>query len=142
MNKTPMKELTKRSQWYIIDAQNYKLGRLATEVAIMLRGKRKVSFDPSQSPHTHIIIINSQAIDVSGRKAQQKLYYRHSGRPGSLKTETFETLKQRLPNKIIEKAVRKMLPKGALGRQIFKNLKVYTGNNHPHSAQKPIKIDL
>nr|YP_009315607.1 Ribosomal protein L13 [Liagora brachyclada]SCW24265.1 Ribosomal protein L13 [Liagora brachyclada] len=142
MNKTPLKENQITPEWYIVDAQNYRLGRLATEISTILRGKQKVFFEPSQSPATYVIVINAKNINISGRKAQQKLYYKHSGRPGSLKTENFETLKQRLPNKIIENAVRKMLPKGALGRQIFKNLKVYAEDKHPHSGQKPIRIDL
>nr|YP_009314174.1 Ribosomal protein L13 [Izziella formosana]SCW22428.1 Ribosomal protein L13 [Izziella formosana] len=142
MNTTHIRDNTGKPRWYIVDAQNHRLGRLATEIATILRGKNHVYFDPSTSPANHIIVINAKSVNVSGAKAQQKIYYRHSGRPGSLKTETFETLQKRLPNKIIENAVRKMLPKGALGRQIFKNLKVYADENHPHNAQKPIKIDL
>ncbi len=142
MNKTTIINQYNNHQWYIIDAKEYRLGRLATEIANILRGKKQTYFHPSQINHDHVIIINAKDIVISGCKAQQKLYYKHSGRPGSLKIERFENLQQRLPNKIIENAVRKMLPKGPLGRQIFKNLKVYAGEQHPHQAQKPIKIEL
>lgn len=142
MNKTTVIRKDKSQKWYIINAKHYKLGRLATEIANILRGKRRSEFHPSHINQDHVIIINAQEVSVSGRKAQQKLYYKHSGRPGSMKTESFENLQHRLPHKIIEHAVRKMLPKGALGRQIFKNLKVYAGEKHPHAAQKPIQIDL
>nr|YP_009314790.1 Ribosomal protein L13 [Neoizziella asiatica]SCW23245.1 Ribosomal protein L13 [Neoizziella asiatica] len=142
MNKTSIITTYKTQQWYIIDAKQYRLGRLATEIANILRGKRHAHFHPSQVNHDYVIIINAKDIAISGSKAHHKLYYKHSGRPGSLKVERFENLQNRLPHKIIENAVRKMLPKGPLGRQIFKNLKVYAGEKHPHQAQKPIKIEL
>nr|YP_009315200.1 Ribosomal protein L13 [Titanophycus setchellii]SCW23655.1 Ribosomal protein L13 [Titanophycus setchellii] len=142
MNRTTTLNPNTTQKWYIIDAKQYKLGRLSTQIVSILRGKGCTYFHPSQLNYDHIIVINAKDISISGRKAQQKLYYRHSGRPGNLKVERFENLQQRLPQKIIENAVRKMLPKGALGRKIFKNLKVYSGNQHPHHAQKPIKIEL
>nr|YP_009312948.1 Ribosomal protein L13 [Helminthora furcellata]SCW21202.1 Ribosomal protein L13 [Helminthora furcellata]SCW24062.1 Ribosomal protein L13 [Helminthora furcellata] len=142
INKTQILHIEKTQQWYLIDAKNHRVGRIATEIANILRGKRQVSFHPSQSTANHVIIINAQEIKVSGNKSEQKLYYKHSGRPGSLKIERFENLQQRLPHKIIENAVKGMLPKGPLGRQIFKNLKVYAGEQHPHTAQQPINIEL
>nr|YP_009314585.1 Ribosomal protein L13 [Liagoropsis maxima]SCW22839.1 Ribosomal protein L13 [Liagoropsis maxima] len=129
-------------KWYLIDARGCTLGRLATKIAVILQGKNQTSFHPSYNCKNHVIIINTQEIAVTGRKKLQKLYYRHSGRPGHLKRETLGNLQERLPNRIIENAVRKMLPKSVLGRQIFKNLKVYRGNIHPHQAQQPIMIDI
>nr|YP_009315810.1 Ribosomal protein L13 [Trichogloeopsis pedicellata]SCW24468.1 Ribosomal protein L13 [Trichogloeopsis pedicellata] len=142
MNKTSIVYSDNMHKWYIINAKGHRVGRLATEIANILRGKRKVSFHPSQIALNHIIIINAQQIKISGRKTQQKLYYRHSGRPGNLKIERFNSLQNRLPHKIIENAVHQMLPKGPLGRKIFKNLKVYSGNTHPHQAQKPTEVKL
>nr|YP_009313767.1 Ribosomal protein L13 [Helminthocladia australis]SCW22021.1 Ribosomal protein L13 [Helminthocladia australis] len=142
MNKTLVLNSNKEQKWHLIDAKGHKVGRLATEIATILRGKKRVTFHPSQNSKDYVVIINSKALEVTGSKAVQKLYYKHSGRPGSLKQETFETLQKRLPNKILENAVRKMLPKGPLGRQLFKNLKVYAGNTHPHIAQNPINIQI
>jgi len=139
MNKT---YIAKNPEWYLVDARGKTLGRLSTRVASILRGKDSPSYSPSVRPDKYIILINTKDIQVTGRKKSQKLYYRHSGRPGGLKIETFEELQCRLPNRIIEQAVRRMLPKGPLGRQLFKNLKVYAGSNHPHSAQRPINIDI
>nr|YP_010336770.1 ribosomal protein L13 [Stylonema alsidii]UNJ15176.1 ribosomal protein L13 [Stylonema alsidii] len=143
MNKTTV--LTKKDitpQWYIIDAKDRKLGRLATEVSNILRGKNKPFFLPYMDLGDFVIIINATEVAVSGQKSVQKLYRRHSGRPGGMKIETLEQLQNRIPDRIIEKAVKGMLPKGSLGRQIFKKLKVYPGGNHPHVAQKPIILDL
>jgi large subunit ribosomal protein L13 len=142
MNKTYIPSLAKTNTWYLIDAQGQNLGRLSTQVARILTGKNSPKYAPSWNCQDHIILINAKDIEVTGRKKCQKLYYRHSGRPGGLKTETFEELQERLPNKIVENAVRKMLPKGSLGRQIFKNLKVYSNKIHPHTAQNPITIEI
>nr|YP_010873234.1 ribosomal protein L13 [Nemalion vermiculare]WGV34416.1 ribosomal protein L13 [Nemalion vermiculare] len=133
---------SKQSKWYLVDAQGYTLGRLSTEVAKILRGKNEPSFNPSYNIRGYVIIVNTEKIDVSGRKRLQKVYHRHSGKPGGLKKETFGELQKRLPNKIVENAVRKMLPKGRLGRQIFKSLKLYPGPNHPHDAQEPLTIQI
>nr|YP_010338513.1 ribosomal protein L13 [Rhodaphanes brevistipitata]UNJ18463.1 ribosomal protein L13 [Rhodaphanes brevistipitata] len=143
MNKTYIvdKKLLK-PQWYIIDAKDKKLGRIATEIATILRGKNKAIYNPSMDIGDFIIVINASSVITSGNKSIQKLYRRHSGRPGGMKIETFEQLQERIPNRIIEKAVRGMLPKGSLGRQIFKKLKVYSEEIHPHQAQKPVSIDL
>nr|YP_010988250.1 ribosomal protein L13 [Rhodochorton tenue]WOK79446.1 ribosomal protein L13 [Rhodochorton tenue] len=142
MNKTHISNFTKNTKWYLINAQGKTLGRLSTEIADILRGKNSPDYNPSSNSNEHVILINTKDIDVTGRKRSQKLYYRHSGRPGGLKTETFDELQRRLPNRIVEQAVKKMLPKGPLGRQLFKNLKVYADGNHPHAAQKPITIDI
>src|SRR6476661_5487313 len=117
-----------QKQWYIVDAKDKYVGRIATEVAQLLRGKKKVFYNPSQNCGDCVIVLNAKNITISGKKASQKLYMRHSGRPGGKTVESFENLQARLPNRIIEKAVKGMLPKNRLGRQLFTNLKVYEGS--------------
>ncbi|TVR10309.1 MAG: 50S ribosomal protein L13 [Phormidium sp. GEM2.Bin31] len=129
-------------QWYVIDATNQRLGRLASEVAQILRGKNKANYTPHMDVGDFVIIINAEKVAVTGKKSSQKLYRRHSGRPGGMKVETFAKLQARIPERIIEKAVKGMLPKQALGRQLFTKLKVYRGPNHPHEAQKPQTLVL
>lgn len=129
-------------KWYVIDAADQRLGRLACEVAKILRGKNKPVYTPHMDTGDFVIIINAEKVVVTGRKSTQKLYRRHSGRPGGMKVETFDKLQQRIPERIIEKAVKGMLPKNALGRQLFTKLKVYTGPNHPHQAQQPEALTL
>jgi large subunit ribosomal protein L13 len=128
--------------WYIVDASGQRLGRLASEIARVLRGKNKPTFTPSVDTGDFVIVINAEQVDVTGRKRNQKLYRRHSGRPGGMKTETFEHLQARLPQRIIETAVKGMLPKNSMGRQLFTKLKVYAGPDHPHAAQKPQVLDI
>ncbi|XGV96475.1 MAG: 50S ribosomal protein L13 [Leptolyngbya sp. BL-A-14] len=123
--------------WYIVDATDQRLGRLATEIATVLRGKNKPTFTPHLDTGDFVIVINAEKVDVTGKKRSQKLYRRHSGRPGGMKTETFAKLQARLPERIIEQAVKGMLPKNTLGRQLFTKLKVYAGADHPHQAQMP-----
>ncbi len=123
--------------WYVVDAANQRLGRLATEIAGILRGKTKPNFTPSVDTGDFVVVINADKVQVTGAKASQKLYRRHSGRPGGMKVETFEKLQARLPERIIEKAVKGMLPKTSLGRRQFTKLKVYAGSEHPHAAQQP-----
>jgi large subunit ribosomal protein L13 len=123
--------------WYVVDAADQRLGRLASEVARVLRGKNKPTYTPHLDTGDFVIVINAEKIDVTGKKRSQKLYRRHSGRPGGMKTETFEKLQARIPERIIEQAVKGMLPKNSLGRQLFTKLKVYAGSDHPHQAQKP-----
>ncbi len=138
MNKTylpPQADLDHK--WYIVDAANQRLGRLATEIAMVLRGKRKPTYTPHMDTGDFIIVINAEKIEVTGKKRSQKLYRRHSGRPGGMKVETFAKLQARVPERIIEQAVKGMLPKNSLGRQLFTKLKVYTGSVHPHQAQQP-----
>jgi large subunit ribosomal protein L13 len=123
--------------WHVVDASNQRLGRLAVQVAEILRGKNKPTFTPHLDTGDFVIVINAEKIQVTGKKSSQKLYRRHSGRPGGMKTETFEKLQARLPERIIETAVKGMLPKNSLGRQLFTKLKVYAGPSHPHDAQQP-----
>ncbi|MBE9212521.1 50S ribosomal protein L13 [Plectonema cf. radiosum LEGE 06105] len=143
MNKTylPTQETVQRD-WYIVDAADQRLGRLATEIAMILRGKNKPHFTPYMDAGDFVIVVNAEKIVVTGKKSSQKLYRRHSGRPGGMKTETFEHLQARLPERIIEKAVKGMLPKNSLGRQLFTKLKVYAGPAHPHAAQQPKELKI
>lgn len=124
-------------KWYVVDAAEQRLGRLATEIACILRGKNKPTFTPNMDTGDFVIVINAEKVVVTGNKSSQKLYRRHSGRPGGMKVETFEQLQARIPERIIEKAVKGMLPKNALGRKLFTKLKVYAGPEHPHAAQQP-----
>lgn len=124
-------------KWYVVDAADQRLGRLATQIAMILRGKNKPTYTPFMDTGDFVIVINAEKVAVTGRKREQKLYRRHSGRPGGMKVETFEQLQKRIPERIIEKAVKGMLPKNALGRQLFTKLKVYAGPDHPHAAQQP-----
>jgi large subunit ribosomal protein L13 len=128
--------------WYVVDAAGQRLGRLATEIASVLRGKNKPNFTPSVDTGDFVIVINADKVAVTGRKPAQKLYRRHSGRPGGMKVETFEQLQERLPERIVEKAVKGMLPKTSLGRQQFTKLKVYAGGEHPHAAQQPEVLEI
>ncbi|MDF2209365.1 50S ribosomal protein L13 [Arthrospira platensis NCB002] len=130
-------------KWYVIDAADQRLGRLATEIAQIIRGKNKPTYTPHMDTGDFVIVVNAQKVAVTGKKGEQKIYRRHSGRPGGMKTETFDQLQSRVPERIIEKAVKGMLPKNALGRQLFTKLKVYSGPTHPHQAQEPevLKID-
>ena len=143
MNKTPLptKETLER-KWYVVDAADQRLGRLASEIATILRGKNKPTFTPHMDTGDFVIVINAEKVAVTGKKRTQKLYRRHSGRPGGMKVETFEKLQSRIPERIIEQAVKGMLPKNSLGRQLFTKLKVYTGADHPHQAQKPEELKI
>ncbi len=128
--------------WYLVDATDKRLGRLASEVAMILRGKRKAEYTPHLDTGDFVIIINAEKVAVTGKKRTQKLYRRHSGRPGGMKTETFAKLQQRLPERILEHAIKGMLPKNSLGKQLFTKLKVYAGPTHPHEAQQPKEITI
>jgi large subunit ribosomal protein L13 len=143
MNKTPLPSIeTLERQWYLVDAENQTLGRLASEVAQVLRGKNKPTYTPHLDTGDFVIVINADKIRVSGNKPTQKLYRRHSGRPGGMKTETFAHLQARIPERIVEKAIKGMLPHNSLGRQLFRKLKVYKGTDHPHAAQQPQVLAL
>ena len=143
MNKTSVPSIDSIDrQWYLVDAENQTLGRLATEVASVLRGKNKASSTPHLDTGDFVVVINADKVRVSGSKPQQKLYRRHSGRPGGMKVETFAHLQERLPERIVEKAIKGMLPHNALGRQMFRKLKVYKGAEHPHAAQQPQPLQL
>ncbi|XP_051123211.1 50S ribosomal protein L13, chloroplastic-like [Andrographis paniculata] len=128
--------------WYVVDATDKILGRLASTIAIYIRGKYLATYTPSVDMGAFVIVVNAENVAVSGKKRVQKLYRRHSGQPGGMKVETFDQLQRRIPERIIEHAVRGMLPKGRLGRSLFNHLKVYAGPNHPHEAQKPVDLPL
>ncbi|MBA2873236.1 large subunit ribosomal protein L13 [Anoxybacillus calidus] len=129
-------------KWYVVDAEGKTLGRLASEVAAILRGKHKPTFTPHVDTGDHVIIINAEKIELTGKKLTDKLYYRHSLHPGGLKVRTALEMRTNYPEKMLELAVRGMLPKGRLGRQMFKKLHVYRGSEHPHQAQKPEVYEL
>ncbi|HNQ35684.1 MAG TPA: 50S ribosomal protein L13 [bacterium] len=128
--------------WYLINADNQVLGRLATRVATLLMGKERLDFSPNVNCGDHVVVVNAARIRVTGNKAQDKKYRRHSGYLGGLKEISYEKLLAKKPEKVIEFAVRGMLPQNRLSRQVFKNLKVYAGTEHPHAAQNPVEIKL
>ena len=130
------------SKLYKIDATDYVLGRLSTEISKLLVGKNTVNYTPFLASNNYVIIVNAEKIQVTGNKEKQKLYRRHSGYPGGMKIRTYREQKEKRPEVILEKAVKGMLPKGPLGRQMFSNLKVYTGPDHPHIAQEPELIEV
>ena len=142
MNKTitPSLETIKRN-WFLVDAKDKTLGRLATEIAAVLRGKNKPTFTPHLDTGDFVVVVNAEKVEVTGKKRSQKLYRRHSGRPGGMKEEKFESLQERIPERIIEQAVKGMLPHNALGRKQFTKLKVYKGLDHPHAAQNPVLLN-
>jgi len=129
-------------EWLLIDATDLVLGRLATQVAMILRGKKKPTYTPNVDTGDFVVIVNAEKIRLTGNKADQKAYYAYSGYPGGLKETSFKTMMEKHPERIIEKAVRGMLPKGTLGRQMGKKLHVYAGPDHPHQAQNPRTITL
>lgn len=131
-----------RRDWFVIDAEGKTLGRLATEIARRLRGKHKAEYTPHVDTGDYIVVINAEKVTVTGKKAQNKIYYAHSGYPGGLKNTTFEKLQAEKPEMIIEKAVKGMLPKGPLGRAMYRKLKVYAGAEHNHAAQQPKVLDI
>ena len=125
-----------------IDAEDQTLGRLASLIAIRLRGKHKVDFTPHVDNGDYVVVINASKVKVTGKKETDKLYYRHTGYPGGIKNITLRRMRETKPERIIEKAVKGMLPRSALGRAIWKKLKVYGGSEHPHDSQQPRKIEL
>ncbi|MGF1488409.1 MAG: 50S ribosomal protein L13 [Prochloraceae cyanobacterium] len=143
MSKTPLptKE-TLNPKWYVVDAADQRLGRLTSEIAKILRGKNKPTYTPHMDTGDFVIVVNAEKVVVTGKKPAQKLYRRHSGRPGGMKVETFNQLQNRIPERIIEKAVKGMLPKNSLGRKLFTKLKVYSGPDHPHQAQLPEELKI
>lgn len=142
-----MKTVSTRPQdvehaWYVIDAESQTLGRLATEVARRLRGKHKASFTPHVDTGDYIVVVNAEKVRVTGNKTTDKMYYRHSGYPGGIKATPFDDMIEKHPERVIEKAVKGMLPHNPLGRACFRKLKVYAGPDHPHSAQQPQPLSL
>ena len=129
-------------KWYVIDAEGQTLGRLASQVASILRGKHKPTYTPHVDTGDHVIIVNAEKIKLTGNKLNDKIYYRHSGYAGGLKMRTAGQMLDRQPEKVIELAVKGMLPKGPLGRKMFNKLHVYAGPEHPHQAQQPENYEL
>jgi len=129
-------------KWYVVDASDVVLGRLASRVATILRGKHRPEYTPHADCGDHVIVINAEKVAVTGSKETQKVYYRHTGYAGGLKSITLEKQRQQHPERIIEAAVKGMMPKGPLGRAMLKKLKVYAGAEHPHAAQKPETLEL
>jgi large subunit ribosomal protein L13 len=138
---TPESEYAKRS-WYVIDAEGKSLGRVAAKAAYMIRGKNKPTYEPSQETGDFVIIVNAAKVAVTGRKRQNKMYYHHTGFPGGIKGFSFVQLIERDPVAPLEQAIKGMLPKGPLGRKLYKNAKIYAGASHPHAAQSPVAIDV
>ena len=130
------------NNWYVVDAADKVLGRLASQIAKYLRGKHKPEFTPHTDTGDYIVVINADKIKVTGKKEKEKMYYTHSGYPGGLKEMTYEKLQERHPTHIIELAVKGMMPKNPLGRDMMRKLKVYAGAEHPHAAQQPVEITL
>ncbi len=128
--------------WYVVDADGLVLGRLATEVARVLRGKHKPTFTPHLDTGDHVVIVNADKVVLTAGKAERKTVYRHSGYPGGLKAETFAHLLERRPEEAVRRTIRGMLPKSRLGRQMLTKLKVYAGPTHPHAAQQPQPLDV
>ena len=133
---------TVKRDWYVVDAEGLTLGRLATEVASRLRGKHKPEYTPHVDTGDYIVIINAEKVHVTGNKVQDKIYYSHSGFPGGIKSINFEKLIQRAPERVIESAVKGMLPKNPLGRAMYRKMKVYKGSVHPHTAQQPQELKI
>ena len=131
-----------KRDWYVVDASDRVLGRLASQVALRLRGKHKAEYTPHVDTGDYIIVTNAEKIRVTGQKAQKKIYYRHSEYPGGIKSESFEKLLARNPARILELAIKGMLPKNPLGREMFRKLKVYAGAEHPHTAQQPKELKV
>lgn len=131
-----------KRDWLVVDASDKVLGRLATEIARRLRGKHKAEYTPHVDTGDYIIVTNAEKVIVTGRKFTNKMYYRHTGYPGGIKSDSFEKLQARNPVRIIELAVKGMLPKNPLGREMYRKLKVYVGNEHPHTAQQPKQLDI
>lgn len=131
-----------KRNWVLIDADGATLGRLATKVATILRGKNKPQFTPNCDTGDFVVVINAAKVKLTGNKAEQKEYWRHSGFLGGISFESYSAAMEKHPERVIEHAVKGMLPKSALGRQMFTKLKVYAGPEHPHAAQNPIKIEL
>tara|TARA_B100001996_G_scaffold85413_1_gene63040 strand:- start:201 stop:629 length:429 start_codon:yes stop_codon:yes gene_type:complete len=131
-----------RRDWYVVNASGKTLGRLATEIARRLRGKHKAEYTPHMDTGDYIVVINAKDVRVSGNKQKDKIYHHHTGYPGGIESINFEKLMQKKPERVIEKAVKGMLPKGPLGREMFRKLKVYADDQHQHAAQQPQVLEI
>ena len=139
---TPREEAIENRQWFVIDLEGQTLGRAATRIAHVLRGKHKPSFTPHVDDGDYVVVVNAEKVHLTGAKLQQKMYHRHTGYVGGLKSVPAEKVLERRPGDVITKAVKGMLPRGPLGRAQLRKLKVYAGANHPHQAQKPEALEL
>jgi large subunit ribosomal protein L13 len=128
--------------WYVVDAQDKVLGRLATQIASRLRGKHKPEYTPHVDTGDYVVVLNASKIRVTGRKTERKIYYRHTGYPGGIRETNFAKVRATRPERVLQHAVKGMLPKGPLGYAMLRKLKVYAGDKHPHSAQQPKKLEI
>lgn len=142
MSTFSAKAETVERDWFVVDAANRPLGRLASEIAKRLRGKHKPEFTPHVDTGDYIVVINAEKVHVTGNKRTDKMYYHHTGYPGGIKSISFEKLMEKAPEQAIEKAVKGMLPKGPLGREMFRKLRVYAGPEHKHTAQQPKTLEI
>ena len=129
-------------KWYVVDAEGHTLGRLATEIAVILRGKNKAQYTPHVDTGDFVVVVNAEKVVVTGKKAEQKVYRRHSGYPGGMKETSYERMMERKPAEVLRKAVKGMMPRTRLARQQLKKLKIYAGPEHPHAAQDPQKLEV
>ncbi len=136
------KEADIERKWFVVDATGLVLGRMSSKIASILRGKHKAYFSPHQDVGDFVVVVNAEKIRLTGKKLDQKQYYRHTGYVGHLKTVSLRKLKDEHPEMVVSEAIRKMLPKNSLGRKTFKKLKVYAGSDHPHASQLPEKLEL
>ncbi len=142
MKTISAKPETVKRDWYVVDATGLTLGRLSTEIARRLRGKHKTEYTPHVDTGDYIVVVNAGKVHVTGRKAQDKMYYRHTGYPGGIRETSFQKLIESTPERAIELAVKGMMPRNPLGRAMFKKLKIYASSEHPHTAQQPIELKL
>lgn len=136
------KEVMDARRWFVVDAENQVLGRMASRIASILKGKHKPMYSPHQDVGDFVVVVNAEKIRVTGNKLSDKVYHHHTGYPGGQKTTTLQQMLQKHPDRVIELAVKRMLPKNVLGRSMFLKLKVYAGPEHPHKAQLPEQLDL
>jgi large subunit ribosomal protein L13 len=129
-------------KWWLVDAEDQVLGRLASRITLVLRGKHKPIYSPHMETGDYVVVVNAEKVKVTGNKREEKLYYRHSGYPGGLKTEVLGKIMTKKPTFPLEHAIKGMLPKGKMGRKIYQNVKIYAGPEHPHEAQKPEKLEF
>jgi len=131
-----------KRQWYVVDARERVLGRLASEVALRLKGKHKPEYTPHVDTGDYIVVVNADKVKVTGNKEDQKLYQWHTGYPGGIKSRNLKAMREKSPQTVIEAAVKGMLPKNKLGREMISKLKVYAGDEHPHTAQQPVELNI
>ena len=135
-------EIDEARKWYIVDAENQILGRMASKIAYVLKGKNKPFYSPHQDTGDFVVVVNADKVKVTGNKLTQKVYHTHSRYPGGQKSTSLESMLQKKPERVVELAVKRMLPKNALGRKLFRKLKVYAGAEHPHAAQQPQEMNV